>query len=162
MSATQNIETINKLYSSFASADAEGMVSCYHEEAVFRDPAFGELQREEVKNMWRMLLERSKGELQIQYGNVKADEHSGSANWQADYTFGKTRRKVHNEVEASFEFKDGLIFRHTDRFNIWKWSRQALGLPGLLLGWTHFMQKGIQKQTRGLLNHYMSKNKEEQ
>jgi hypothetical protein len=33
--------------------------------------------------------------------------------------------------------------RHTDDFDIWKWSKQALGIPGHLLGWTGYMQKKI-------------------
>ena len=54
----------------------------------------------------------------------------GSADWTADYLFSKTGRQVFNEIHAEFEFKDGKIFRHHDTFDIWKWSRQALGISG--------------------------------
>jgi hypothetical protein len=50
---------------------------------------------------------------------------------------------VINRIRAEFFFKDGLIIRHTDDFDIWKWSKQALGIPGHLLGWTGYMQKKI-------------------
>jgi hypothetical protein len=46
-------------------------------------------------------------------------------------------------ASAQFYFQDGLIIRHTDDFDIWKWSKQALGLTGYLFGWTGFMQNKI-------------------
>jgi hypothetical protein len=49
---------------------------------------------------------------------------------------------VINRIRAEFFFKDGLIMKHTDDFDIWK-SKQALGIPGHLLGWTGYMQKKI-------------------
>jgi hypothetical protein len=36
-----------------------------------------------------------------------------------------------------------LIVEHVDRFNFWRWSRQALGLPGLVLGWTPVLRKKV-------------------
>jgi hypothetical protein len=41
------------------------------------------------------------------------------------------QRPVVNRISAQFYFQDGLI-RHTDDFDIWKWSKQALGLTGYL------------------------------
>jgi ketosteroid isomerase-like protein len=35
---------IEKFYSAFAHADAEGMVSCYTDDITFEDPAFGVLK----------------------------------------------------------------------------------------------------------------------
>jgi hypothetical protein len=71
--------------------------------------------------------------------------------------FGKTGRNVHNKIDAQFEFKDGKIYRHRDYFNTWRWSMQALGISGLLLGYTSFFSKKLQTQTRKLLKDYMSK-----
>ncbi len=31
----------------------------------------------------------------------------------------------------TFEFRDGKIYQHTDRFGFWRWSRQALGAAGV-------------------------------
>jgi hypothetical protein len=53
------------------------------------------------------------------------------------------KTKVVNRISAQFYFQDGLIIRHTDDFDIWKWSKQALGLTGYLFGWTGFMQNKI-------------------
>ena len=60
-----------------------------------------------------------------------------SAHWEATYRFSATGRLVHNIIDAEFEFDaHGLILRHRDRFDFWRWARQALGAPGLLLGWS--------------------------
>ncbi len=150
----QNEALIPTFYEAFARADAEGMVRCYAPNVIFTDPAFGELHGDEAKAMWRMLIENSKGQLSLTYDNVKADDKTGSADWVAHYTFSQTGRKVVNRIVARFEFEDGLIVRHTDQFNLWKWSRQALGFPGYLLGWTPFMKNKIQQRARRQLAKY--------
>ncbi|MEO6521049.1 MAG: nuclear transport factor 2 family protein [Mucilaginibacter sp.] len=147
-----NKQLIEKFYQSFAARDADGMVACYADDIRFEDPAFGPLKGNDAKNMWRMLLKNP--DIQITFNNVKADDNTGSADWVAVYTFSRTGRKVTNRVSATFEFKDGKISKHTDRFNIWKWAGQAMGLKGYLLGWTPLMRNGIQKQAVGLLTKY--------
>jgi ketosteroid isomerase-like protein len=149
-----NTELITKFYSSFAVADAEGMISCYHDEIVFSDPAFGELKGDDAKNMWRMLVGRSNGEIKITFNNVQADEKTGSTNWIAEYIFTQTGRKIVNKISAEFEFRDGKITRHNDYFSLWNWARQALGFKGFLFGGTSFLKNKIQKQTNGLLKKY--------
>ena len=51
--------------------------------------------------------------------------------------------------------RDGLITEHTDQFDIWKWSRQALGLSGVLLGWSNFMKVKIRKMASKNLGKFM-------
>lgn len=148
---------IRNFYQSFANTDAEGMIACYDDAIVFTDPAFGTLKGDDAKNMWRMLIANSKGKTKINFSDVKADDKTGSAHWIAEYTFSQTGRKVINKISASFEFANGKIVRHTDHFNLWKWSGQALGWKGWLLGWTPFMKNKIQKQTHKLLSAYKSK-----
>lgn len=150
-------DLIRRFYESFSSGDASGMASCYHPNIVFEDPAFGVLHGKEVVAMWQMLLERSKGKLEIRYSNVEADKERGTAKWVATYVFQATERRVINRVSASFEFKDGLIVRHTDRFDFWLWAKQALGWKGWLLGWTKWMQHKVQRQTNRMLKKYLQK-----
>lgn len=151
-----NSDLIKKFYESFSRGDAEGMVHCYHPDILFQDPAFGELKGDDARNMWRMLVERSKGNLKISVDNVKADDTTGEANWIAEYIFIRTRRKVINKISAQFEFKDGKIIRHTDHFDLWKWAQQALGWKGYLFGWTSFLKNKIRKQANHLLKSYIS------
>lgn len=143
---TPNEKTLFKFYSAFANADAPTMCECYHSKIKFRDPAFGLLKGNDVCHMWNMLLEKSKGNLKIEFSDLKADEYLGSAQWVATYNFSKTNRKVINSIQSQFHFKDGLIIKQTDYFDIWKWSKQALGFTGYLLGWTGFLQHKIQQQ----------------
>ncbi|MBK7244652.1 MAG: nuclear transport factor 2 family protein [Saprospiraceae bacterium] len=149
-----NEQHIASFYNAFAVGDAETMAALYHDQVTFSDPAFGTLQGEEVRNMWRMLLSRNKSGIHIQYTDVKANETSGSVNWQASYMFGNPPRKIINKIQASFKFKDGLILEHHDVFNLWTWTQQAFGLPGYLLGWTPMMKNKIRTQTRSLLQKF--------
>lgn len=145
-------QLIQTFYSAFKNLDAETMSNCYHEEVVFEDPAFGVLKGIHAKNMWRMLCESQKGkDFKIIYSNIEADHLKGTAHWEAFYIFSKTGRKVHNVIQAHFEFKDGKIIKHTDVFDVYKWSKQAFGLTGFLIGWTRFFKNKLNDQTNRLL-----------
>ena len=82
--------------------------------------------------MWRLLTSRAR-DFRLDYANVRADENEGRAQWVAHYLFTQTGRRVENRIEARFRFADGLIVEHRDQFDLWRWSRQALGAKGLLL-----------------------------
>lgn len=153
--AAANTALIERLYSAFQRRDGEAMAACYAPDARFSDPVFTDLRGEEVGAMWRMLCERGK-DLELTYADVAADAEGGSASWQADYTFSTTGRKVHNEISAEFRFAGGLISEHRDRFDLWRWSRQALGPVGLLLGWSPPVQSKIRAQAREGLDEFMA------
>jgi ketosteroid isomerase-like protein len=148
-----NTEIIKAFYTSLSNGDVDGMARCYHEKIQFHDPVFGSLYGDEVADMWRMIVSRNKN-INIAFGNIKANDKTGSADWQAAYVFSRTARKVLNKISASFEFEDGKIIKHTDNFDLWKWSRQALGLTGFLFGWTSSFQHKLQKQSRELLEGF--------
>jgi ketosteroid isomerase-like protein len=151
-----NSQLIQKFYTSFAAADAEGMVSCYANDIQFEDPAFGPLKGNDAKNMWRMLL-KTPG-IKITVNNIKADEKTGSADWVAEYTFSLTGRKVINKVSAQFEFANGKITRHTDHFSFWKWAAQAFGIKGILLGWTPLMKNKVRQRALARLRKFAPSN----
>ena len=153
----ENSLLIQKFYTAFANSNAEEMANCYHKDVLFEDPAFGKLNQKEVTSMWKMLLERSKGNLKIEFYDVIANEKSGSATWIATYLFSQTNRKVVNVIDAKFEFKDELIIKHTDNFDFYKWTKQALGWKAYLLGWTNFIQNKVQKNAKKSLQNYMQK-----
>lgn len=150
-------EIITNFYQAFAKLDSVAMVSCYHKDVVFTDPAFGTLKGERAKTMWIMLCKNAQ-DLSIEYSNVKATELEGEAHWDAEYIFRKTGRKVINSIDAKFEFKDGKIIMHTDHFNLHTWAKQAIGFQGLLLGGTSFFQNKLQQQTNRLLDKFIESN----
>ncbi len=153
-----NAELIKSFYTAFQNRDADGMNACYHSEITFSDPVFRTLHGSEVTSMWRMLCERGK-DLKVSFGNLHADDHTGSAHWEAWYTFSRSKRRVHNIIEAKFDFQDGKILRHTDKFNLWKWSSMALGPLGAFLGWTPFVQAGVRKEARRGLDRFINGNR---
>lgn len=151
-----NEQLIEEFYAAFAANEPETMASCYHKDILFQDPVFGKLEGQDVSDMWKMLIERSKGNLKIEFSDIKANNKTGSARWIATYDFSKTNREVRNVIHSKFEFKDGLIFRHFDQFNFWKWTQQALGLSGYFFGWTPFLKKKIQQQSIALLRKFQT------
>ncbi|MCH6199113.1 nuclear transport factor 2 family protein [Aquiflexum sp. LQ15W] len=152
-----NSKVIHNFYNAFAKGKVEEMLSCYHKEIIFEDPVFGALKGEEAKSMWKMLLARSKGNLKVTFSDVKVVRNSGEAKWEAIYPFGSEKRIVHNKIKAEFEFKDGKIIKHTDKFDLWKWSRMALGFKGVLLGWSPLVQNKVKSHSKDLLKKFMEK-----
>lgn len=148
---------IRDFYAAFARRDAAGMAACYHPDIFFSDPAFADLKGEQATAMWAMLCERGK-DLEITLVEADANDKGGTARWEAVYTFSQTGRKVHNKISAMFAFKDGKIVRHLDRFAFWAWSRQALGAPGLLLGWFGPFKGAVRKKAMKSLEAYLEKN----
>ena len=159
-----NQTTLEKFYTAFASLDTDTMATCYAPDVQFDDEAFSLRGHEQVMGMWRMLCDatRAKGmdAWKLTHSGISADATTGKAHWEADYRFSATGRMVHNIIDGVFEFNaQGLITRHRDSFNFWSWSRQALGTPGLLLGWTPFLRQKVRSTAVGNLQKYMASRK---
>jgi ketosteroid isomerase-like protein len=151
---SSNRRLIESFYAAFARRDGPAMAACYAPDATFADPVF-DLRGREVGAMWTMLCERGV-DLRIEARDIHADERTGRAHWEAWYTFSASGRPVHNEIDATFTFSDGMISSHRDVFDLWRWSRMALGKKGMLLGWTPLVRKAIRKQARKSLDAWLA------
>ncbi|HET9055513.1 MAG TPA: nuclear transport factor 2 family protein [Chitinophagaceae bacterium] len=151
---TTNEQLIHKFYTAFQQLDYKTMQDCYADEAVFSDPAFGTLNAAEIKAMWEMLCKQAK-DFSLSFSNIHAlDDEYCTCQWKASYTFSKTGRKVINHITAHIRIQNGKITEHTDNFDLWRWSRQALGLPGVLFGWTPMLQNKIRSLARNSLKNF--------
>jgi SnoaL-like domain len=152
---------IRRFYTAFAALDANAMQACYTPDARFDDEAFSLRGADQIGAMWRMLCEgarqRSGDTWQLEFGAIETDRERGRAHWEVRYRFGPKDRLVLNSIDAYFEFRDGLISAHHDRFSFWRWSRQALGLPGLLLGWTPWLRAKVRAQAGARLAAWRDK-----
>lgn len=148
---------ISNFYTSFKSLNADGMNACYSDEIIFFDPVFELLEGNQAKAMWRMLCKNAR-DFSLTFGNIKdmGDDYY-TCDWVATYTFSQTGRRVVNNVKAHMKMLDGKIVEHSDGFSLHKWSSQALGLSGRLLGWNSFFQRKIKNASRKKLLAYIEK-----
>ena len=153
--ADSNDSVIQRFYAAFAARDGAAMAACYAPDARFSDPVFTDLRGEEPGAMWRMLTGRA-DDLRVELLEHEAQGEEGSARWRAHYTFTQTGRPVVNDVRASFRFRDGLIAEHVDDFDFHRWARQALGPPGLLLGWTPVLRASVRRRARASLDEFQA------
>lgn len=154
-SGEANKALIERFYAAFSAGDGDGMAACYSPDVRFSDPVFPDLRGPEAGGMWRMLTS-APGDVRIELLEHDADATSGSAHWQAHYTFSETGRPVVNDIRAEFRFEDGLIVSHVDDFDFHSWSRQALGTVGLLLGWTPLLRSKVRGKAGARLEQFMS------
>jgi ketosteroid isomerase-like protein len=150
-----NEQLITQFYEAFQKKDPAVMIACYGPDVRFSDPVFTDLRGAKAGAMWTMLIEGG-SDLRVEFRDVSADDRTGRAHWDAWYTFSATGRPVHNSIDASFEFSDGKITRHTDSFNLPKWAAQALGPMGRLFGRLPFLQKKIRAMAAKRLDAYVA------
>jgi ketosteroid isomerase-like protein len=146
---------IREFYTAFSRLDAEAMCACYSDDVVFSDPAFGTLRGDDARDMWRLLASRAQ-QFSLTFDQVRSDERAGAVHWVATYLFSQTGRTVINEIQARFVFRDGKISEHHDQFDFWRWARQAMGTPGLLLGWTPMLRGKVNQQALKGLRSYQA------
>ena len=148
------MSVVTRFYTAFAARDAGTMGACYAVDARFSDPAFGELDANQVRAMWLMLLGRST-DLRVTFTVLHEDARSGACEWHAHYTYSGTGRQVHNIIRSEIVLRDGLIVEQRDHFSFWRWSRQALGMPGWLLGWSPWLRNKVRRTARAALHRFM-------
>ncbi len=148
-------DIVNTFYSSLAARDGDAMAACYADDIVFEDPAFGELRGRDAGDMWRMLCS-SDTDLALEHHILESSDNVVRANWIATYTFTATGNKVRNDIEATMTFRDGKIVDHRDHFDMWKWSSQALGLPGKLFGWAPPLKSKVRSTARDNLKKFQA------
>jgi ketosteroid isomerase-like protein len=148
--STAGEQLIERFYAAFEARDGAAMAACYAPGAHFSDPVFPDLNGSEPGTMWTRLTSRA-SELRIELLGREADDARGSAHWRAHYVFSQTGRPVVNDVRATFRFAGGLIAEHHDEFGFHRWSRQALGAPGLLLGWTPLLKASVRRRAAASL-----------
>lgn len=140
-----NEEIIHTLFRAFQELNAGIMAECYHEEAEFRDEVFSLKGKDEIGAMWAMLCGNAR-DFSLDYRILNSNEDEVTVKWEPVYIFSATGRKVKNEITGTFRFRESKIYRHRDRFSFPRWSRQALGFTGFVLGHTGFLKNKVRKQ----------------
>ncbi len=152
--------TVERLYAAFAKLDSHAMAACYAEDARFDDEIFSLQGRAQIGAMWAMLCDAVKTQGREVWKLEASAITERSAHWEATYRFSATGRRVHNVIDAEFDVDaGGLITRQRDRFDFWRWARQALGAPGLLLGWTPMLRAKVRAQAAKGLQRFMASKK---
>jgi hypothetical protein len=132
------------------------MAASYAPTARFSDPVFQDLTGPRIGTMWRLLCERAT-DLRVECGPVRTEGDTARVEWQAWYSYSATGRRVHNRIAASLILDQGLIRRHDDVFDLYRWARQALGVKGLLLGWTPLVQRAIRRRASHSLDAFAAR-----
>jgi ketosteroid isomerase-like protein len=153
--AADNKESIGRFYAAFDQRDGNAMAASYAADAQFVDPVFGRLTGAQAGAMWRMFTSRPGSDLRVELSEHAAGENTGTAHWIARYTFARTGRPVINDIHARFRFANGQLIEHVDHFSFWRWSRQAFGLVGILVGWTPILRSAVRRKAIADLETFM-------
>ena len=156
---TTNADLITSFYEAFERKDHEAMNACYSPSIVFSDPVFQRLEGGQVKAMWHMLCERGT-DLSVTFSDVVTRDDRVKAHWEATYTLAGSDRQIDNVIDSQFLIRDHSIYRQLDTFDLWKWTRMALGTPGTLLGWSGPLKNKVRDTARRQLDRFMAEHPE--
>ena len=123
-------QTLSRYFECFRKGDYHGMQACLHPDVTFSDIGF-DLRGREVAAMWHMIVSHG---IRVTVGDVSVTGETGTAHWECDYEFrqdeGADPRPVHNVIDSTFRFEDGLIREQHDDCDFWRWFEQAVGPIG--------------------------------
>ena len=143
-----------RFYDAMMVRDWYTMGLLYAEHATFSDPVFPILNAKGVRLMWQMLLSRADEDFGIEVDIQEDTPARARVHWTAHYKFSATGRPVSNRISTQMHFAAGKIVRQQDDFSLWRWSRQALGIQGALLGWTPIVRNRIREQAAAALTNF--------
>lgn len=142
-----------RFYEAFMVRDHYTMGLLYAEHATFSDPVFPLMNAKGARLMWHMLLSRAE-DLGVEVSIVEDSPTRARVNWIAYYTFAATGRPVVNRIHSDMVLSAGKIVRHVDTFSLWRWTSQALGAKGTLLGWTPMVKNKVRAQAASALREF--------
>jgi len=153
MAVHPNISLLEHFYTGLQKADIEAVRACYAPGIVYSDPVFGELRGERAVLMWETFFSRD-DPLKVNFGDLAADDRTGSGRWEARYVFTRTGREVRNVIFSRFRFVDGLIVEQHDSFSVHRWARMALGPVGAMAGWAPPLRAALHKESVRMLDRF--------
>jgi hypothetical protein len=116
-------------------------------------PIFPKLEGVQIKSVWSMIMAGAR-DFSVHYEILSFDETHVRVSWTALNRFSATNRPVKNQVMTELMLSsptpggnEGKILSQSDVFDFYRWARQALGMPGTLLGWMPWFQKQIQTKS---------------
>jgi hypothetical protein len=142
-----------RFYDAFMVRDHYTMGLLYAAHATFSDPVFPRLTAQGARLMWQMLLSEAE-DLDLTVDILEDGADRARVNWRARYTFTPTKRVVVNQVHTEMQVAAGKIVRQVDTFSFWRWSGQALGWKGWLLGATPLVRDKVRAQAARSLRDY--------
>lgn len=106
--------------------------------------------------MWRMLCSCHKKARRCRALEAGVQRHRSRCQQRPRALGGALplqRHRTHGAATSSTapspSHPTGLIATHRDRFNFWRWARQALGAPGVLLGWSPSLKRKVRNTAAG-------------
>lgn len=142
-----------RFYEAFMVRDFYTMGLLYANHAAFSDPVFPNLSAKGARLMWQMLLTEAE-DLALDVEVLEDTPDRARVRWVAQYVFPPTKRMVVNKVQTDMRFAAGKIVQQVDQFSFWRWSGQALGARGWVLGWTPMVQNKVRAKAAQSLSEF--------
>lgn len=157
---TMATRRVQDFFDALARLDAYALAQCYAPSARFEDAAWSLQGTEAIAAMWEMICDDTRrlgaDVWRLECLRIRGTRHRCKVDWRLSHRDPATGRLIHQRMESRFLLtRDGRIDFHENRFSLWRWSRQARGLSGWLLGWTPIMRQRVRHDAAQRLDRYL-------
>lgn len=152
-------QALERFFDAMQRCDTEALRTSYHPALRFDDPLISTTSVGDRLDWCGMLWSPRDADgqriWQLELEEVRTRGALATARWNLRYRYTPTKRLIDQALHSHFSFDaDGRITTQRDSFDFWRWSRQAHGLLGLLLGWTPLMWDQAREQARASLEDH--------
>jgi hypothetical protein len=147
-----NWTIIDRLFKAFQSKDADAILAAYSAKCQFNHPLIGCMSKDEFSKAVQIFIRETPDyELAFQINHVSAKRVE--VEWTMTHIFHLTGRIIKQNGKTTCFLSANSVVRQIDQFDRRIWSRQAMGVTGLVLsfvpGWKSFIEREL-RNTLGI------------
>jgi hypothetical protein len=152
-SLSSQIETY---FDAFSKGDYRTMRSLCDPKITFNDPVYTSLQGKSVFALHHFMAERRICPT-ITIRSISEKGNRVKVKWTNEYEYATYKTHISIDVRSIFHFEHTSIISQTDQYNLWKWSKMALGFTGTYLGWTPMFRSTLRRSSQQSLATFIQK-----
>lgn len=137
----------DQLFRAIRFRDVTRAVAAYASEAQIMHPIVGKLTKDQLSGALTVFINRTKT-YELHHEIRLAGPASAHVAWSIDHVLFVTGRRVRISGVSELVFEGDRIVLHRDYLSVRDWSRQALGLKGLVLSWIPSWSRFVAREMR--------------
>jgi hypothetical protein len=143
-----NWTLVEQLFKAFQSKDTDAIFATYAADCQFDHPLIGRLSKNEFSMAIRAFM-RATPDYELAFQINHTDAKRVDVEWTITHIFHLTAKVIKQHGTTTCFLSNNRIVQQIDKFDRRAWSRQAMGMTGLVLsfvpGWRSFIERELRR-----------------
>jgi ketosteroid isomerase-like protein len=143
-----NWTLVEQHYKAIQAKDADAILAVYAADCRIDHPLIGRMSKDEFSKAVQAFI-RQTPDYELEFQISHAGAQRVDAEWALTHVFHLTGRTIRLAGATTYFLSANRITRHIDQFDRRAWSRQAMGMTGLVLsfvpGWRSFVERELRR-----------------